>query len=75
MWYHRVKTLKKAFKRKELMDACEQEMDFKKKKNHLYVVFIPNDILSQTADCRLFKKIKIKKSPVMLQFLRMSASN
>lgn len=58
------------------MDACEQEMDFKKKKNHLYVVFIPNDVLSQTTNCsRLFKKIKIKKSPVILQFLRISASN
>lgn len=42
------------------MDACEQEMDLKKKKNHLYVVFIPNDVLSQTADCsRLFKNIKV----------------
>lgn len=39
------------------MDACEQEIDFKKKKNHLYVVFIPNDVLSQTADCSRFKKI------------------
>lgn len=58
------------------MDACEQEMDFKKKKNQLYVVFIPNDVLSQTTNCsRLFKKIKIKKSPVILQFLRISASN
>lgn len=58
------------------MDACEQEMDFKKKKNRLYVVFIPNDVLSQTTNCsRLFKKIKIKKSPVILQFLRISASN